>query len=110
MFYPYIKVTTYPSRPELQKVIFTAGAVPFYLRVQTCNFSAYSVRSYVFQQLLHTTYALTPYALKVMVQGFLNAQYQDYGKKSLYYKLRNLEIKEYPDHSRYMERICDISN
>ncbi len=44
----------------------TAGTVFFYLKGQTCNFYADSVRVYIFQQLLCRTFALTPSGSKVM--------------------------------------------
>jgi hypothetical protein len=43
----------------------TTGAITFYQRGQTCNFSSDSVRAYVFQQLLCWTYVLTPSGSKV---------------------------------------------
>jgi hypothetical protein len=61
----------------------TVGAVTFYLRGQTCSFSADSVRAYVIQQVLCKTYALTPYGSKVMIHGVGSPQYQGYGEKSL---------------------------
>ena len=64
------KLQPTPCRPQLQEVTVTAGAVTFYLRGQTCNFSSDSVRAYVFQQLLCRTYALTPSGSKVGTWGF----------------------------------------
>jgi len=61
----------------------TVGAVTFYLRGQTCTFSADSVRAYVFQQLLCITYALTPHGSKVMIHGDISPHYQRYGEKIL---------------------------
>jgi hypothetical protein len=58
------------------------GAMTFYLRGQTCSFSADSAMAYVFQQLLCRTLALAPSGSKVMVHGDFNPQYQGYGKKS----------------------------
>jgi endonuclease/exonuclease/phosphatase family metal-dependent hydrolase len=60
----------------LHKVIITAGAITFYLRVHCDHFPADSVRAYVFQQLLCRTYALTPSGSKVVVHGDFNPQYQ----------------------------------
>jgi len=76
------KLQPTPAGGELQEVTLTAGAITFYLRGQTCNFSSDSVRAYVFQQLLCSAYALTPSGSKVMVHGAFNPQYQGYGKKS----------------------------
>jgi hypothetical protein len=64
-------------------VIFTAGALTFYLRVQWCTFSSDLVRAYVFQQLICRTHALTPSGSKVMAHGNFNPQYQRYGEKIL---------------------------
>ncbi len=61
----------------------TVRAITFLPRVPTCTFSAYSVRAYVFQQLLCKTYALTPYGSKVMIHGVGTPQYQGYGEKIL---------------------------
>jgi hypothetical protein len=76
------KLQPTPVGGLLQEVMVTVGAVTFYLRGQTCTFSADSVRAYVFQQLLCITYALTPYGSKVMIHGVCDPQYQGYGKKS----------------------------
>ena len=80
-----LKVKSY-SLPKLGcifNLVFTVGAVTFYVRGQTCNFFADLVRAYVFQQLLYRTNALTPSGSKGRIHGVLSPQYQRYGEKIL---------------------------
>jgi hypothetical protein len=58
-YVPLVKATASPSRLYIKKLTFTVGATTFYLRIHYDNFSADSIRAYVFWQFLCITYALT---------------------------------------------------
>jgi len=69
-YVPLVKATASPSRLYIKKLTFTVGATTFYLRIHYDNFSADSIRAYVFWQLLCITLADSPMDQKLWSMEF----------------------------------------